>query len=386
MKKIILVNNIINIVLVEDASADATLIQKMLTTDVEENYNVNHVTTISAAMNLLNEHSYDLVLLDLSLPDGDGLKNIVAIKKVKPRIPIIVLTANNDYPFSISAIKHGAQDYLVKGSFNSILLGRSIRYAVERSKQETEVNRHLIKVEHLNTRLHKLNEDKSEFMAIASHDMKNPLGVIYSLSESMLSEIETISKEELTELLNIINQSSYQLIDLIKNLLNVQAIESGKVETHNDKFNLEKLVHSVLNNYKQKIGIKNLSVHFNAGGSFPIVSDQDLMRQIFDNLISNAIKYSSDGKNIFIDLNPSGTSVVCSIKDEGPGIKESENGKVFTKFGKLSNRPSQGESSTGLGLFSVKKFAELLNCKVWFESVKKEGTTFFIEIPFGNEK
>ncbi len=378
-------NNIIKIVLVEDASADAALILKMLTTIGEENFVVNHVTTISEAKNLLSEHSYDLVLLDLSLPDGNGLNNIVAIKKVRPRIPIIVLTANNDYPFSIRAIKHGAQDYLVKGSFNSMLLGRSIRYAVERSKQQTEVNRYLKKVEHLNAMLHKLNEDKSEFMIIASHDMKNPLGVIYSLSESMLSEIETISKEELRELLSIINQSSYQLIDLIKNLLNVQAIESGKVETNNDKFNLEKLVRSVLNNYKQKIRIKNLSVFFSPDAQCPIISDQDLMRQIFDNLISNAIKYSTDGKNIFIELKPSGNNVVCSIKDEGPGIKISEKEKVFTKFGKLSNRPSQGESSTGIGLFSAKKFAELLNCKIWFESVEQDGTTFFIEIPFGNE-
>ncbi|MBZ0199302.1 MAG: response regulator, partial [Ignavibacteriaceae bacterium] len=200
-----MVNNRINIVLVEDNATDAMLIRKMLASASEEAFEVNQVSTISAAVNLLSEHPCDLVLLDLSLPDGEGLNNIVALKKVRRRIPILVLTANNDYYFSINAIQNGAHDYLVKGSFNSVLLGRAIRYAVERSKQENELNQYLKKVEHLNTLLHKLNEDKNEFMAIASHDMKNPLGVIYSLSESMLKEIDTIGKEELAELLSIIN-------------------------------------------------------------------------------------------------------------------------------------------------------------------------------------
>ena len=103
--------------------------------------------------------------------------------------------------------------------------------------------------------------------------------------------------------------------------------------------------------------------------------------QVLENLVSNAVKYSPPGKNIFVRLQHSAEAVRCEVQDEGPGLSPEDQKKLFGKFARLSAKPTGGEHSTGLGLSIVKKMVEAMNGKVWCESELGKGATFIVEFP-----
>ena len=129
----------IKILLFEDNLGDAGLIEVMLEEFNDFSYELKNVETLNEGLNFLKEHVFDVILLDSGLPDSDGIFTVLEVHKMSPEIPIIILTGLNDEETGISAVKKGAQDYLVKGQVNSKLLERSIRYSIERKNAEEKI-------------------------------------------------------------------------------------------------------------------------------------------------------------------------------------------------------------------------------------------------------
>ncbi|RMF25302.1 MAG: response regulator, partial [Cyanobacteria bacterium J083] len=180
----------VSILLIEDDLAQARFLQEMLKNSDLTAGNFVHVKRLQSAINQLQQDRFDVILLDLSLPDSQGLSSVETIVNHAPFMPIVVLTNTNDQQLAIAAVRQGAQDYLVKKQINQELLVRSLRYAIERQRAADllrEANQNLLtQVEKTSAELNKvqeINQLKSDLVSMFSHDFRNPLTTVLSCAE-----------------------------------------------------------------------------------------------------------------------------------------------------------------------------------------------------------
>ncbi|MEK7989905.1 MAG: cache domain-containing protein [Thiotrichaceae bacterium] len=230
-----------------------------------------------------------------------------------------------------------------------------------------------------------LNKAKDEFLGIAAHDLKNPLQAIQGSAEliRMSAEEEPFSgKQEVIEFSNMINISAERMFDLITNLLDVNIIESGKLKVHFKTLDILPLLQNIVDEYRNKAEPKGITIHFiQEADYYHVHTDFSIMHQILDNLVSNAVKYSPLGKQIFIHIFFQEQEVRIEIQDEGMGFSQEDQAKLFGKFTRLTAKPTGDEHSTGLGLFIVKKLVSALQGKICCESISGQGATFILTIP-----
>jgi len=233
-----------------------------------------------------------------------------------------------------------------------------------------------------NRELDELNKIKNQFLGIAAHDLRNPLGVIIGYSDYILEENDGNFSEEHVMMLNAILTSSEFMLRLINNLLDVSAIESGNMELELSKTDLISLIKKnvALNNViAQK---KNIQIQFNDPVQISeILLDIGKIEQVLNNLISNAVKYSFPNTTVQVKISQNDSEVIVSVTDQGQGIPESELGKLFKPFEKTSVQSTAGEKSTGLGLSIVKNLVLGHKGRIWVESKVGEGSTFCFSLP-----
>ncbi len=254
-----------------------------------------------------------------------------------------------------------------------------IRLIQEREAKNVAL-RYSQEIEAKNLDLVKLNQDKNEFLGIVAHDLKNPLSAIKGYAEEIEEYCQEMSKEEIVELSGLIRKASAKMSTLITNLLDVNQIESGNIRLNLANVDIFPIVENIAQDYAKRAKEKDINLHFSyEGDNFHAYVDVDAIGQILDNIISNAVKYSPLGKNVCIKLSANEGKIRCEVKDEGEGLSEDDQKKLFGKFNRLSTKPTGGEHSTGLGLFIVKKLAEAMNAEIWCESELGKGATFIVE-------
>jgi len=233
-----------------------------------------------------------------------------------------------------------------------------------------------------NRELDALNKLKNEFLGIAAHDLRSPLAVIIGYSQYVLDETKGILSENHVAMVDAILTSSRFMLNLLNDLLDVSAIESGNLNLNLDKINLVKVVkrNVELNNViSQK---KNIEIRLTHPEAIPdIVCDGGKIEQVLNNLISNAVKFSMPGTTVDVSIQMNGTDVVVSVADQGPGIPETELDKLFKPFVTTSVQSTAGEKSTGLGLSIVSNLVLGHKGKIWVNSKLGEGSTFYFSLP-----
>ncbi len=229
-----------------------------------------------------------------------------------------------------------------------------------------------------NERLLNLNNEKNEFMGIAAHDLKNPLTVIVGNAEltAMVKDPEQIQK-----LSHNIVLAATRMRDLIANLLDVNAIEQGKYTSAVERCDVRALVEQCVENNQPVAAKKQIAFRVGISSGLWAQADRAATLQILDNLVSNAIKYSPLNTTIHVHALPERNFILVNVRDEGPGISEADQEKMFRKFTRLSARPTGGESSTGLGLAIVKKLAEAMSGSIQCHSSLGSGSTFALRLP-----
>jgi signal transduction histidine kinase len=227
-----------------------------------------------------------------------------------------------------------------------------------------------------------LNQEKNEFLGIAAHDLKNPLSGILGLSENIVESNGEMPPEDILEFTIMIKDSAERMFLIITNLLDVNMLESGKINVDLKPTDILSILQNNFHDYFERAKQKKLTLHLISSEPFYLASaDKNLVHQILDNLISNAIKYSPEDKNIYLRIFEQQEVVRCEIQDEGQGLTPQDQKKLFSKFQRLSAKPTGGEHSTGLGLFIVKKLVEAQLGRVWCESEAGKGATFIVEFP-----
>jgi len=229
--------------------------------------------------------------------------------------------------------------------------------------------------------LREANEFKSEILSIAAHDLKNPLNSILGICSIIREDTKDIPM--VNEMVNTIYRSSQHMLELVLQLLNSSVVELGKIQLNKTPLDINGILANIISNNIKLAEKKQQKIIFNSMLHEEIIISADRIRitDAVENILSNAIKYTPQGKNITVMLESVNNRVRINVIDEGPGIREEEKGKLFGKFQRLSAKPTGGESSTGLGLYIVKQIIELHNGRVWVESEFPHGSNFIIELP-----
>ncbi|MDM8558737.1 hybrid sensor histidine kinase/response regulator [Candidatus Parabeggiatoa sp. HSG14] len=327
-------------------------------------------------------HEITLVISDYIMPNMKGDELLKRIHLRSPKTIKIMLTGQADIEAVSHAIHYANLYRYIPKPWQPADLRLTVKEALNTYLQNQKLAEYTDELEKNNQALIKLNQDKNEFLGIAAHDLKNPLSVIQGYAEMIIEDYDDMSKSEVVEVNHLILNSSRQMCELVRNLLDVNAIESGKINAELSRVDILPTVQILANTYSTRAKTKNISVQLHQQqNQYDAFVDKNTVHQILDNLISNAVKYSPHGKHINIRMRQLEEKICCEIQDEGTGLSTEDQQKLFSKFTRLTPKPTGKEHSTGLGLFIVKKLVEAMNGNVWCESELGKGTSFFVEFP-----
>lgn len=231
-----------------------------------------------------------------------------------------------------------------------------------------------------NRLLTQVEELKTNFLSMMSHDLKTPIARIQGMTDVVTHDPNPLSPVQ-KEALATLSKSSQELLEFVSSILNLGRIESKELELHEQSRDPNSLLKEVIDKLEYLARSKQISVKFEAEPLFSIKMDVDLMRQVFQNLIENAIKYSPENSAILITTEENNQHVNVQVSDQGPGIPEDELPHVFTKFYRSKDAKSSEIKGSGLGLYLAKYFVELHGGSISVDSQVGEGSTFTVALP-----
>jgi signal transduction histidine kinase len=251
-------------------------------------------------------------------------------------------------------------------------------------KQNLETANNFIKeknkqIEKQNEELKKLNEEKNKLIRIVAHDLRNPLTAGLTSLEVLMKSEKEISTGGFKQF-DYLKRSLWRMNEMIEKILDVRAIENNQNNISIEKVNVSPILEDLIHQYEKHAETKLIEFEFSTlEDAPPIFADKSYITQIFDNLISNAVKFSPKNSIISVTESIVGENLRIEIKDQGLGFKEDELKELFKNFKTFSAKPTGTEKSSGIGLSVVKKYIDEMDGKVWCESEFQKGTSFFVE-------
>ena len=375
------------VLLVEDSPADARLMREALAEQAPAEFEVIHAECLGEAFEALSEDLYEVILLDVGLPDSQGLDTALRTQAHAPRVAIVVLTGFEDEDLAVKAVQSGAQDYLVKGDVEGKTVARSLRYAVERKRTEEELRSARDAAEAASIA-------KSQFLANISHEVRTPLNGIIGMTEMTLS---TDVSEQQREYLELAMASADSLLTVFNGILDISKIEAGRLELDPIEFNLQDTLGDALKTFALRARDKNLELIVSGPAAIPptLVGDPDRLRQVIVNLLDNAIKFTERGAiTLDLELEPS-TDEKCRLRftvtDTGVGVPPDKHQAIFETFSQADSSTTRNYGGTGLGLAITSSLVAMMGGRVWLESPPSasingeppQGSAFHFTAEFG---
>lgn len=365
---------------------DEAILLTVLTDIFSEHYELQTALSGEAALHILEQgFRPEVIIADQRMGGMSGAQFLAKSMEIVPQTVRVILTGYTDVQDIIDSINLGNVYRFLTKPWQREELVEAVRLCFEHydlATKNTELTESLQKVR-------ELSNEKDEVLGIVAHDLKNPLQVIREYAE-MCSEDDEMDAGMRKTMLKSVVKTSNRMFDIIKNLLDINALERGAITLSAINFPIGAIVGFVVEDYRSRAEAKNITLHLEESKGLKAFADETMTIQVVDNLISNAVKYSPHGKNIYVKIQDhlangaNNQTIRIEIADEGPGISEEDMQKLFGKFARLTARPTGNEHSTGLGLSIVKKIVEAMNGKVWCESELGNGATFVVELPKGS--
>lgn len=364
------------VLLVDDIPMNLQILGTMLDHDSLELYYSNSGIE---ALKILEQLKPDLILLDITMPDMDGYEVCKRIKNHQETedIPVIFITANSLIDDIVKGFKVGAIDYITKPFNSQELISRVFTHL------ELKRSRDIIKTQ--NQKLQDLNATKDKFFSILAHDLKNPFNALLGFSELLYKRFDTLTDESKKEFITFLYHSSKKGYNLLTNLLEWGRSQSGHIELKQEIVDIGILVEDTIDLFHFNAEKKDIHLENKIPVETLLFADRHMTETIIRNLISNAIKFTSqEGKvSIYHELETSFSRI--SVKDSGIGISEENQKKLFRIDTTITTSGTELESGTGLGLILCKEFIEKHGGTISCTSDEGKGSTFSFTLPTHNE-
>jgi two-component system, sensor histidine kinase and response regulator len=362
----------LKVLLVEDHVLHANLICDHLDKSAGDGFCVERAGRLSEAIERLGRGGIDVVLLDLGLPDSQIEDTLPRIVETGVDVPVIILTLLNDLEIAIKAIQQGAQDYLLKSDLNGELLIRVIRSAIERKTMQRELQSYVAKLEQSNERL-------KDFAHILAHEIKSPLTAVQAALNIVNDKYRAQFDDETTDFLNVGSTAIWNMSELVDRLFDFVSI--GLRNSEFSDVDVEVVFYQAYALLKPAIKDANASITHDP---LPTVRGNEIqIRQLFKNLISNALKYCGTvTPRIHVAAEENDKNWIISITDNGPGVPAEHRERIFDMFVRLENVAEI--PGTGIGLSFCKLIVENHGGNIWVESAPGQGSVFLFTLPKQN--
>jgi signal transduction histidine kinase len=373
-----------SLLVVEDSPGDARLLREMFNEGPANSIVMTHVGSMKEAEAHLAEYVVDVVLLDLGLPDAQGLEAVRRARSAGPDIPLVILSGLDDERLAVEALQDGAQDYLIKGQIDSRGLLRALRHAIERKSLEAAARTLSAKVEMARREAEAATAAKATFLANMSHEIRTPLNCIIGFSDLLLDDLSLNAVQR--RYLGQVKNAGGALLTVVNDILEFSKLNAGKVQLTAEPFSLDALVRSTVSIVEGTAEAKGLDLHVRIDPQLSLYNrgDPARIRQILLNLLGNAVKFTSaGGVSLEISKIPSelpSEHLRFTISDTGQGVPVDGQSLLFEQFAQADPSISREHGGTGLGLSICKSLVGLMGGRIGFANNEETGSTFWFEI------
>jgi signal transduction histidine kinase len=363
-------------------------------------YQVLSARNVADALAIIRQGQIAVVMADQRMPGVSGSELLAHVAALEPDVTRILMTAYADLDAVMQAINQGKIYYYVSKPWEPSELEAIIDKAVEyhallrerrrliaelqraNNELEAKVRARTRELQEKNVALEEMNTLKNEFLGMAAHDLRSPIGNIHNLAELMLDHDGEMGQEERAEIGTMICNLSQGMMNLLNDLLDITTIESGKIDLQPTPVAMRPYLRETEHYHRLLAERKKIRLVTEVADNMPmVVFDQARIRQVLNNLLSNAIKFSPMHTVVQLQVYPTPAGIEFSVIDHGQGIRAEELGRLFGAFQRTSTKPTAGEHSTGLGLSICKKIVELHGGRIGVESEVGRGSRFFFILP-----
>lgn len=378
-----------NILVVDDEADILSSLKRLFS----RKFKVFTASSAEDAIEVMKSNYIQVIISDERMPDISGTEFLSIVKNIFPDTARLILTGYADIDAVVNAINEGSVFRYINKPWNIKELEAAVEQAFEKHiltmenkallKELKESNGMLeAKVRERTEELEKLNSEKNRYISMVAHDLRSPLASVLNIMILIREEVEKTLNSDLRTLLNLAVDALGNMMKFVEDLFDVKRIESGNLKLKCGLYNVADTIDNAIlinsNTAKEK---KMKIVRKFESDDLKFSFDLDRIMQVLNNYISNAVKYSYPGSDIYIDAVLSDDSLKVIVHDSGVGISKEEYGKLFKEFGRASSKPTAGEKSVGLGLAISKKIIEAHGGTVGFESEPGKGSSFYFIIP-----
>lgn len=378
----------IRILLIEDDPGDADLLREMLAGEEGSGFQLEHVDRLHKGLESLARGGVDVVLLDLTLPDSRGPATAARIHAEVPTVPLVILTALNDDASALEAVRKGAQDYLIKGQVNGMMLSRVIRYAIERQHAEEQLRSAYAQLKTTQEEL--IQAEKlaalGRFASGVAHEVKNPLGIILGGIEFLQGNLKE-SGEGIRVALDKMKEATLRADQILQGLLQF----ARPVRPQKERVQVRLLLEETLSLLRLKtVLLAGVKVEVQCEEDLQVEVERNPIEQVLFNLLLNAVEAMPQGGTLTLRAygtnhpggGPRGSSCVFEIADTGEGISHEDSARLFEPFF-TTKRDQKG---VGLGLFVSQMIVKNHGGELTIESRSGQGTVARVILPMRIER
>lgn len=358
----------IPVLLIEDNPGDACLIEELLDEVTAVSYHIEVADSLAAGIERIARVPVRAVLLDLSLPDSQGLDTLTRFLSLTSNLPVIVLTGLEDERLALQAVHEGAQDYLVKGRVDGWQLSRALRYAIERETLRSELQAK-------NREIQITNQELEAFTYSVSHDLRGPLHLIMSFAEILTTDCAADLHDDAKHYLSLISANAKELSKLLEALLSLSRLHRQPLTKQ--PVAMQELVEQVVADLPPMEG-RTLEI---AIRDLPVCdADPVLIKQVWINLIANAVKFTRKRAvaRVQIGYGQEKQEGVFFVRDNGVGFDMQYADKLFGVFQRL--HPEDEYEGSGAGLAIVQRIIRRHGGRVWADAAVDRGATFYFTL------